>query len=598
MEALPEELRFMILSYLDMNTIQNTCTIISKTWLDMVRSEQRLSRYLTVKYELEAIHLNKLLHNWKSITVLEVPKTTNLNEIDLSPCPYLENVVLYGYSFSSKELHSSLPIPSFLEVKKLRLDIHTLDVKKYTNPWSIEDAIHLKMDADFFQPPNFVNVKIESENGRKIAEEMINLETLEVKGQIRSWHYLEPILEGLAKLKNLFHLDIKDCEPFLPVLQKFQIYLEQISHLQIRNGFTGTIEELSNVFDFKKISKLNAENLCILENDLSTNKIWCCEIPLYNYFLCQGEENIQKRHGKFKNLLKKLSIWIGPEDAKNFESLYSGETLWINPEYLEIVPSQKKDLSIYDTFVNMKNMKNLLLKLDISYGKKFQMLSKELESALMTMNKLEVLELKFHVGDFSGNLKILSEQIKNCCKNLNTIKFVGERLAGSDPFNGPKIENFKISDDSIFHFANLTNLKYVLIDTCSILVTKDDVSKCHEIESLHLKDINFIGEINPMTIFLSKFPSVLKITLEYYAINPPKWREIFKAISLMKNLVSFKVKLKGSFTGYRDHDIFECGKNLIEEYLRRDIEINISDNRVRGKRILRGNMLNVIKVEG
>ena len=69
----PEELWILIWSYLDFKTIQKTCTQVSKSWLEMIRSsklswEMRLQhRFSFFKRDiLEVEDFNDILDRWKN----------------------------------------------------------------------------------------------------------------------------------------------------------------------------------------------------------------------------------------------------------------------------------------------------------------------------------------------------------------------------------------------------------------------------------------------------------------------------------------------------------------------------------------------------
>ena len=73
--VLPEKCLIQILSYLDFKTVQKVCTLVSKSWLELIRSselsmEMKLPRIIQVSLILEQKDVNAFLHSWENLRVL------------------------------------------------------------------------------------------------------------------------------------------------------------------------------------------------------------------------------------------------------------------------------------------------------------------------------------------------------------------------------------------------------------------------------------------------------------------------------------------------------------------------------------------------
>ena len=87
----PEEVWILIWSYLDFKTIQKTCTQVSKSWLEMIRSsklswEMRLQhRFSFFKLDLlEVEDFNAILDHWKNLRVIHFTSELEFARFQLS----------------------------------------------------------------------------------------------------------------------------------------------------------------------------------------------------------------------------------------------------------------------------------------------------------------------------------------------------------------------------------------------------------------------------------------------------------------------------------------------------------------------------------
>ena len=81
----PEEVWMIIWSYLDFKTIQKTCTLVSKPWLEMIRSS-KLSWEMTLRQSvydqcvIEVTDFNGILSHWKDLRVIHFSSQRDFNK--------------------------------------------------------------------------------------------------------------------------------------------------------------------------------------------------------------------------------------------------------------------------------------------------------------------------------------------------------------------------------------------------------------------------------------------------------------------------------------------------------------------------------------
>ena len=71
---LPREVWIYIWGFLDFETLQKECTLVSKTWFNEIRDSTNLSGKMTLKrsWNLDMRNLNKILAHWKKLKELFV----------------------------------------------------------------------------------------------------------------------------------------------------------------------------------------------------------------------------------------------------------------------------------------------------------------------------------------------------------------------------------------------------------------------------------------------------------------------------------------------------------------------------------------------
>ena len=86
---LPKEIWIKIWSYLDFKTLQRTCTQVSKSWLEMIRSS-KLSWEIKLRYtrncleDLEVSDFNAMLLHWKELRVIHFSSQDDFDKFSSS----------------------------------------------------------------------------------------------------------------------------------------------------------------------------------------------------------------------------------------------------------------------------------------------------------------------------------------------------------------------------------------------------------------------------------------------------------------------------------------------------------------------------------
>jgi hypothetical protein len=77
---MPEEILIRIWSFLDFDTLQKICVLVSKPWFDKIRNSMKLSGEMKIQgiqswgsiETLSFQDINSILSNWKKLKVLRV----------------------------------------------------------------------------------------------------------------------------------------------------------------------------------------------------------------------------------------------------------------------------------------------------------------------------------------------------------------------------------------------------------------------------------------------------------------------------------------------------------------------------------------------
>ena len=181
---LPEEMLIKTLSFLDFDTLQKTCTRVSKLWFGVIRNSTELSGEMRLKtnYIIPGIErpvfvekhiigvkdINAVLSNWKKLRVLYVNNEKDIMQfgINLTLHELLEKIVVSHTIYLEK-------LDKWAWVKKF-----WFDPKQFWTPAKLENVMALKIDLRFDE--NFPT----DTTWDTIENEMKNLEELVIIGDL------------------------------------------------------------------------------------------------------------------------------------------------------------------------------------------------------------------------------------------------------------------------------------------------------------------------------------------------------------------------------------------------------------------------------
>ena len=201
----PEEIWIIIWSYLDFKTLQKTCTQVSKSWLEMIRSsklswEMRLQhRFTFFKLDLlEVEDFNAILDHWKNLRVIHFSNEPEFARFQLSLKSHksLKKIVISSGAFLYyKEYKDPFDSDLLGEVTKYWIDPEHL----LAPTDAIKNVITMeKMDEGCF---------CEEFAMRQNDCDLTNLETLKIS-YWRSYETAMPKPKLTFKFKNLKRLEL------------------------------------------------------------------------------------------------------------------------------------------------------------------------------------------------------------------------------------------------------------------------------------------------------------------------------------------------------------------------------------------------------
>ena len=205
----PEEIWIIIWSYLDFKTLQKTCTRVSKSWLEMIRSsklswEMRLQhRFSFFKLDLlEVKDFNDILDHWKNLRVIHFKSELDFTRFQLSLKTHksLKKIVISsGPILYNKEcMHGCMNECPLGNVTKFWIDPEHL----LAPTDAIKNVITMEMDLDGF---------CEDFAMRQNDWDLTNLETLKIS--YRSYYKTATTKPELSfRFKKLKKLEISNVQ--------------------------------------------------------------------------------------------------------------------------------------------------------------------------------------------------------------------------------------------------------------------------------------------------------------------------------------------------------------------------------------------------
>ena len=151
---LPVEVWIYTWSFLDFNTRQKICTLVSKTWLNQIRNSSSLSgemkifRSIRKKFE-DFDNGNVVLFRWRKLKVLHVTNETEIQHFgNFSEHKLLEKIVVWNRDSPGNKLKSE-ELGSWGVVTK-----SWFNPKQPLNPATLKNVVAIGIDLNK-TPPNF-----------------------------------------------------------------------------------------------------------------------------------------------------------------------------------------------------------------------------------------------------------------------------------------------------------------------------------------------------------------------------------------------------------------------------------------------------------
>ena len=169
---LPVEVWIYTWSFLDFNTRQKICTLVSKTWLNQIRNSSTLSGemkiFRSIRKKIEDFdNGDGVLSRWRKLKVLHITNETEIQHFgNFSEHKLLEKIVVWNRD-SPGNKRKSEELGSWGVVNK-----SWFNPKQPLNPATLENVVAIEIDLNK-TPPNF--------EMEKTAQRMKNLEDLKIK---------------------------------------------------------------------------------------------------------------------------------------------------------------------------------------------------------------------------------------------------------------------------------------------------------------------------------------------------------------------------------------------------------------------------------
>ena len=294
--SLPTEVWIHIWSFLDFNTRQKICTLVSKGWLCEIRNSTRLSSEMILRLKNQNVEdINDALFRWPKLKVLQLSDChSGYFTVTKCKCVHLRKLVshweksmefplstkMFGIKLTKNELlrkivvHKSMPLVElghWGETNKVWFD------PQNWIPANLENVINLKINADFI-PNNFDILK-----NPKV---LMNVESLRISGKrgmvvdkldSELFSNLQSFILGLKKLTKV-DIEVKvDITDFLEFLHSF-------ANTKDVQQFWLTVHVVHDHFDFEieYVEGVFKEALKLVENSFS-NESTSLAIVDYQY---------------------------------------------------------------------------------------------------------------------------------------------------------------------------------------------------------------------------------------------------------------------------------------------------------------------------
>ena len=235
---LPTEVWILTWSFLDFNTVQKKCTLVSKEWLNRIRNSTRLSGEMILRLKnLNVKDINDALSRWPKLKVLHLSdcncnyRSCNCNGSRLSKLvshweksnKFGLNTEMFGVNLTNNELLRKIIVPKSMPFVELgdweKVFKVWFDPKNWT-PANLENVNNLRIYLDH------IPRKLEM---MQIGQVLVNVEELYItgkRGPTRDAKFeslfissLGNLLLGFKKLKEVLIVVSVDMTDFLKFLR-------------------------------------------------------------------------------------------------------------------------------------------------------------------------------------------------------------------------------------------------------------------------------------------------------------------------------------------------------------------------------------------
>ena len=198
---LPVEVWVHAWSFLDFNTRQKICTLVSKTWLNQIRNSSILSGEMKIStsdtnYFEEFEISDAVLLRWKKLKVLHVKSEKEIQRFgNFSQHKLLEKIVVWN-EYAPRNQNLNLKPKPFEELGSWGIAKKSwFNPKHPLNPATLENVVAIAIQIEHIEhiPPNF--------EMEQMAQRMKNLEDLQIRGDLRAEI---GFISSFKNLKNVY----------------------------------------------------------------------------------------------------------------------------------------------------------------------------------------------------------------------------------------------------------------------------------------------------------------------------------------------------------------------------------------------------------
>ena len=299
---LPTEVWILTWSFLDFNTVQKKCTLVSKKWLNIIRNSTRLSGEMILRLKnLNVKDINDVLSRWPKLKVLHLSDcncnycSCNCNGSRLSKLvshweksnKFGLNTEMFGVNLTNNELLRKIIVQKSMPFVELgdwgKVFKVWFDPKNWT-PANLENVNHLRIYLDH------IPRKLEM---MQIGQVLVNVEELYITGK-RGTANAKFDSEFISSLQN-FLLGFKKLTEVLIVVQvdltDFFEFLRTIANLRNVKCSLNVCTH-HDLLERKYVERIFEEGFKIVEN---TFPIESTDLCISN---CQYEFSIEKEYNK------------------------------------------------------------------------------------------------------------------------------------------------------------------------------------------------------------------------------------------------------------------------------------------------------------